>query len=315
MRTKEYLEREKNNIYYYKIVKKSIYDLYPLREDRRKTAEYINKYLFADVRCRELTRNYYGDISDVEFELQPDEVKHTIAFAVRAQILHVIMHDDSFVFANNIIASGENSYFENSKQLAGLIKTTNGSTINNIHEIIRNYKEDYPKTNLCEYLLDTCNKNYVYNHPYKLCLYEEWWLRAFNMAYQVFDEIRVHLHKPFKAKNIIKNINTGDATMDRAVTEMVTYMIDNYNFNITAEDKEKLTILSDLLKSLLESSNTVNEEPEEYKTVQEQLEKALIENEQLKVRLSESEYNPKTGLTCSQSTKGLMFLLNNVSSM
>jgi hypothetical protein len=83
MRSKECLQNEKHTFRYYDLVKKTIYDLYPLRRDKIKTFEYLNRYLYADARYEAESKNCNGDISKENFELIDGEVDHNIAALVR----------------------------------------------------------------------------------------------------------------------------------------------------------------------------------------------------------------------------------------
>ena len=103
MRAKEYLEINKNRILYYNLVKGAIEGLCPLRNNKKKTEEYFNRYLFADAR----------------YHLQPDgfkqregEVNKNYAYDVRIYIMNAVYTDESFIFAFNIILMQKNKYYD-----------------------------------------------------------------------------------------------------------------------------------------------------------------------------------------------------------
>ena len=104
MRTKEFLEINKEEIYFYDEVKKAIYDLNPLRLDKSKTYEYFNNHLFADARYRSLKYNN-KDLKKSDFKLLDGEIDLNIAYKVRIEILNAISTDETYIFAYNIIAS------------------------------------------------------------------------------------------------------------------------------------------------------------------------------------------------------------------
>jgi len=187
MRSKECLENERPSFYYYDLVKKAVYDLYPIRTDKRKTVEYFNSYLFADARFNAMKENNNGDILDRTFELMDGEVDDAKAYPLRTEILHAIINDESFIYAYNIIVGGNNLYSDNHILKGYEPKTIDKNTPNYINEVIRNYKEDYPKNNLYEFLTDKDNKEYYDNSTYYLKRSDSWWLKAFNLAYKVFD--------------------------------------------------------------------------------------------------------------------------------
>ena len=289
MRSKECLETEKPSYYYYDLVKKAIYDLYPLRANKRKTFKYINRCLFADIREREFTRNHIGDISKTKFELREGEVDNNDAYQVRNEIINAIMHDESFIYAYNIIVLGENSYSDNIRLKGYEPKTLDKNTHSNIREVICNYREDYPKTRLCEYLTDEDNKAYYDNCSYKLKRKNSWWLEAFNLAYEVFDRLRVNSHTASEALEIIEEINTGDELLDTTSREIICYMSEKYCYDVTDEQRIMLGLLSDLLKN-------------SYR----------VPEKEADVVADAGEVNNSIVLTCSQQTKIIVFMLSHM---
>ena len=127
MRGKEYLEIEKPSFKYYDLVKKAIYDLYPLRTDKLNTFKYFNRYLYADARYH---------IEKETFKLRDGEVDHDIAYLVRIEILNAIMYDDSLIYAYNIIVLGENSYTNYPKLKGYSPKVVDENTLSNINKLI-----------------------------------------------------------------------------------------------------------------------------------------------------------------------------------
>lgn len=100
MKANEFLVNAENYLQHFDLVRRSIYALYPLRHDKRKTEEYLSRYLFADARLRE----------GVDRELWENEVDPVMAPAVRLEILNVIAGDDSFEYARSIIMRGDHRY-------------------------------------------------------------------------------------------------------------------------------------------------------------------------------------------------------------
>lgn len=96
------LEAVKNELPHYDLVCRSIYALLPLRDDRRKTEEYFNRYIFADARL-------HGGSDGTLWE---DEVNPALAPAVRLEILKVISADDSFEQARDIITRSDHRYHQ-----------------------------------------------------------------------------------------------------------------------------------------------------------------------------------------------------------
>ncbi len=278
MRSKEYLENEKPSFLHYNQVKKAIYDLYPMRTDNIKTLEYFNNYLFADARYR---------ASKETFEPREGEVDKNIAAFVRVEIFNTIMQDESFIFVHNIIVLGDNFYGDSIPLKGHEPKTLDKDTHKNIKEVIRNYKEDYPKNSLCKYLTDKDNKEYHENSIYYLKKSNSWWIKAFNLAYKVFDSIRVRTQTTSEAIKFVEEINTGDELLDTVTREIICYMSENYSYDTTEEQKIMLGMLSCLIKNKYQ-------EPE-------------IKADMV---CEADEDDAVGGLTCAQQTKGLLFLFD-----
>ena len=245
MRAKEYLEMNKKKIQYCELVKKAVNDLYPIRNSKRETEAYFNRYLFADARFCKQALNDDGSLSSTDFKEREGEIKWPIAYIVRMQILNVIAGDDSFTFAYNIIGSGANSYEDFHRIMACKLKEESLNTVNHIEQVCKEYKEDYPKTNLADYLLDDANREFYNNRKNNLLKDEEWWLLAFNKAYEIFDKVRVKAYNPFKAQYMVKNIFFNDKVLESTIIGIVKNLIDNYTYELTEVQNKKLKMLYD----------------------------------------------------------------------
>ena len=245
MRAKEYLEINKKKIYHYDLVKKSVYDLYPLRNNKRQTEAYFNRYLFADARYRSDAQYYTSKPPSTIFNETENEIDKTIAHKVRMEILNVISKDDTFIFAYNIIALGANKYDDNHPIMTVNLKEENLNTVSYIEDVCKKYKEDYPKASLADYLLDDDNRAIFYNKRCDLLKDEEWWLCAFNKAYEIFDRLRVKISDPFKAQYIVKNIYFNDKVLESTIVGIIKSLIDNYTYDLTDAQKKKFEMLFD----------------------------------------------------------------------
>ena len=245
MRAKEYLEINKKRIYHYDQVKKSVYDLYPLRSSKIQTEVYFNRYLFADTRYRSFEQYYADKPPSTTFNERENEIDRNIAHKVRQEILNVISGDDTFIFAYNIITIGANKYDDYHRIMAYNLKEENRNTLTYIEEICKNYKEDYPKSGLADYLLDDNNRSIFNNTKCDLRKEEDWWICAFNKAYEIFDHVRTIVSNPFKAQYIIKNIYFDDKALEKTIVEIIKSLIDNYSYDLTDTQKKKLQMLSD----------------------------------------------------------------------
>jgi uncharacterized coiled-coil protein SlyX len=260
MRAKEYLEIYKKKIYYFQEVKKAIQGLYPLRCNKRKTEEYFNKYLFADARYRSFIADNDENDKDDEFTEKEGEVDRTIAYKVRIELFNVISRDDTFIYAHNIIGLGANCYGENHRIMACILKEENLNAVNYIKQTCQMYKEDYPKNSLADYLLDEKNNKFYSENRCTILKDEEWWLLAFNMAYEIFDKIRVKLMDPFKAQYMVRNVYFNDKVLEVTIIKIIKELVDNYTYDLTDEQLKKFKMLAD---------NISEHEDERFKKISE----------------------------------------------
>ncbi len=152
--------------------------------------------------------------------------------------MNVISDDDTFIFAHNILALGINKYVESHRLNICKPKLESLDVISKIENLICEYKEDYPKYNLSEFLMQKDHWEFYCNHNSELQKDEEWWLEAFNYAYELFDKVRVKSYDPFKAQYIIKNIYFNDKEFEPIIVAIIKNLIDNYNCNNDDEKKE-----------------------------------------------------------------------------
>ena len=89
MEALECLEMMEDDLCHPELVKRSVGALFDLKDDKMKTEEYFNRYLFADARLR----------VSADDELREDEVDAHLAGAVRLEILNVIVRDETFRYA------------------------------------------------------------------------------------------------------------------------------------------------------------------------------------------------------------------------
>lgn len=244
MRAKEKLEFNRREFDYFDQVKKSIYNLYPLRTDKRKTKDYFSKYLYADARYRRKIKTNNGTHETVSFHENKDEVDHLIAYRVRKEIQNAICDDKTFLYAYNIIERDHNPYDEDQKGKTVKLKPETLASSEEIEGECARYKEDFPKNNLGDYLLDDTNFEFYNERINDFIVDEEWWLFVFNKSYEIFDRLRVLAYDPFKAHYLANNIYFGDMLMEETILDLLLMLIINYNYDLTPVQKKKLKMLA-----------------------------------------------------------------------
>ena len=296
MRAKEYLEINKERILYFDIVKSAIDALGPLRNKKRETEEYFNRYLFADARIL---------ANEKEFVLNEGEVDDKLAQDVRINIMNAVCKDESFIYAYNTIVMQKNEYFSLTPLNFCQRKDFNSNTVSEIERVCSLYKEDYPKEHICDFLLDDKNREYAQS---KNCLENgglDWWKDIFNKAYEQFDIIRVQLRNGFNELNFIESICEGDEKKDREVIDLLSYMFSYYSYDLDEIQMKRYRILSESLKSIYYKKHQVINLVAENSYEQE-ITSLKRENEQLRSKLDK---DPNV-MTCSQQVMAFIYMLN-----
>jgi hypothetical protein len=244
MRAKEKLEFYRGEFDYYQHVRKSIYDIYPLRTDKRKTRDYFSEHLFADARYRRMIKNSKGSSKIVNFHEKENEIDHLIAYRVRKEIQNAICDDKTFLYAYNIIELDHNPYDNDYKGKTVKLKPESFDSSAEIEKECIRYKEDYPKNNLGDYLLDKINFEFYNRRFCDLLMNEEWWLLLFNKVYEIFDRLRILAYDPFKAHFLANNVYLGDKQMEESILDLLLIFLKNYKYDLSPVQKKKLRMLA-----------------------------------------------------------------------
>ena len=316
MRAKEYLEINKERILYFDIVKSAIDALGPLRNKKRETEEYFNRYLFADAR--------YAAQKE-EFEVREGEVNKNYAYDVRMYIMNAVSSDESFIFTYNIILMQKNKYFYIASLNFCKLKEINCNTVSEIERVRSLYKEDYPNNNLMCFLHDDDNSLYYEEKQLVLNKDVDWWLSAFNEAYAIFDNMRLLLHEPFDAKRLITEYKNKDKELENTIIEIVKYLVAQYDYDLSVKQKKEIKLLSKLIDAhfshikklsyvdkITELENVLKEKEEEYQRIIKTKDEVIEANYQKIECLSKDIESKNKGLTIPQQNLFYYYMFNEL---
>lgn len=219
MRAKEYIATNEGNLKYPVHIKQIISEMLPIRADKKKTVDYYNKKLTADIRlqgyllAKELyeKNNALQTIEPEEFHLGPSEIPVEIAPSVREELFDVIKEDKTFGYLYFLLGNLRNSLRPNNPIDCVPDERT-------ISEALKISRDDYPKADLAEYLDDDIN----YAQYTKLmeqgisdqCELLIW----FNNAYRIFDEIRLLKANPLNVIQFYKEDTTHTSDASKTLT-------------------------------------------------------------------------------------------------
>lgn len=301
MRAKEILNLRRKCLNFYDIVKKTIDELSPLRTDSRKTEEYTHLHLFADAQYIALNIGNNKAVPRAVFR----------AHYIRAEILNILKEDDSFIFAYNILAAYKNGYFDFNTMHTVVLKEENSHTTQHVRELIRNYREDYPKVNLADYLLDEHNEAFYNNRRLDLGKEDKWWLDAFNRSYALFDEMRTELDFPFEAKKQVTRLELCDEILQHTVVEIVHNMTEHYDFQLSEEQQKKMKLLSSEIKDFLAGIGNGYTRQKEFEEMKELLRQLEDEKEMYRIKYEQLEQNMR-GMTTAEQDLVFYYIFNEL---
>ena len=181
------------------------------------------------------------------------------------------------------------------------------------------------------YLLDDDNSVYYYKAQAELNKREKWWLDVFNEAYSIFDKMRLLLHKPFEAKQLITQYKNEDKDFENTLVDVVLYLVSMYKYDLTLKQEKAIDLLSKIIyqyfsrikrtsyvDKINDLENVLKEKEEEYLRIikikeedsESEIDKLNNEIDKLKSendRLKEKDANV---MPCSQQAMAFIYLLN-----
>lgn len=262
IRAKEYIVYHSEEIKHIDIIRKIISDLLPLRNNKTQTDQYYTEILESDVRRKVylMQKDLYDQKNAMQQEepkliFYDNEVPYEEAAEIRNELFSVIRGDKSFGYL----------FFQLGNEQNAKLKGEPIDCIPNkkvIMTAICNNRDDYPKTSLDDYLDD--DFNYAQNEILLKSGFSETdtndILSIFNLAYQIYDEIRCKKSKISEVRaylkeeqsqyierksilgyalvivtNLIKEFSSNDSTMDRVSNEMSKVQF-NIGINIPTAD-------------------------------------------------------------------------------
>lgn len=255
MRAKEYIAQNSDKISHLAEVSQVLADITPLRLDKQATDEYFNHRLSADIRRRDylLRMELYeqGNAMQKEkpvLEEIADELPVEISAEVREQLFHVIAEDESFGYLYFLLGTEQNS-----KRKHNPIDCLPDE--GKIRDAIVRYRDDYPKTNLDDYINDDLN----YQQYDRLTSggymadEDQIMLHYFNNAFEIYDQLRLHKQSVSGARSYLRTLQFVDDNQKYWILEYVITLIDEYEH----EDEQLARCRKEIEKIILPLQQTV----------------------------------------------------------
>ena len=255
MRAKEYLAQNADNIGHLAEVSQVVADLTPLRLNKHATDEYFNHRLSADIRRRDylLRMELYeqGNAMQKErpvLEEISDELPVEISSEVREQLFHVISGDESFGYLYFLLGTEQNS-----KRKHNPIDCLPDE--NKIRSAIVRYRDDYPKSNLDDYLNEDLNYQQYDRLTSGGYMPDEdpSMLQYFNRVFEVYDQLRLHKQSVSGIRNYLRTLQFPDDNQKYWVLEYVLTLIDEYEH----EDDQLMRCRKEIEKIILPLQQTI----------------------------------------------------------
>lgn len=226
MRAKEKLIAQANKLAYATDIKKILSDLLPLRLDKEATENYYNNVLTPDIRKQNyvLQLKMHKSKNAMQTEIPTEEhyneeISEDTAKEIRKELFSIISEDCSFGYLYYLLGTEQNARKGNTPIDCIPDKAQ-------IKRAIKTYHDDYPKSNLDSYLEDDFNYS-QYDEIISIFTRDtDKVLSIFNMAYQIFDDVRCYKNRVSKI-----SIYLGELNFSNEQEQYVTLSIVKNLFN------------------------------------------------------------------------------------
>lgn len=203
MRAKEYIACSEVSLKYPAEIKQIVADMLPLRASRQQTVDYYNRKLIADIRLQAclLQKELYEKNNAMQpeapedFQMRDGEIPVEIAAAVRDELFDVIKEDKTFGYLYFLLGNLRNS--QRPTNPIDCVPDERG-----IVEALKTSRDDYPKSDLSEYLDDDINFAQYQDLTEAGITDEAKLLSWFNNAYRIYDEMRLAKANPISAVKV-----------------------------------------------------------------------------------------------------------------
>ena len=203
MRAKEYIACSEASLKYPDQIRQIIDEMLPLRASRQQTVDYYNRKLIADIRLQAclLQKELYEKNNAMqtelpeEFHMREGEIPVEIAAGVRDELFDVIKEDKTFGYLYFLLGNLRNS--QRPTNPIDCVPDERG-----IVEALKTSRDDYPKSELSEYLDDDINFAQYQDLTESGITDEAKLLDWFNNAYRIYDEMRLRKANPISAVKV-----------------------------------------------------------------------------------------------------------------
>ena len=234
MRANEYIEINQSSIQYLDDIKRVIYDLRPLRKNKKGTDEYYNQILLSDCRqniykkdMQEFVLNKKNATNKSILEKFEGEIPASIAQEFRNQLFEVIKDDKSFgyMFYQLAVEKNQKNAFYKTEPIQCIPNEKN------IFNAITLYRDDYPKDSLNDYLDDHFNYDQYCILVDNQIITEDSvaLLNYFDTSYYLYDKIRCLKNKVLQVGEFCRNYDFNDKAIMFWTLSFVIKMIEEFN--------------------------------------------------------------------------------------
>ena len=252
MRAKEYIAYNQATLKHPDEIRQIVDEMLPLRSSRQQTVDYYNRKLIADIRLQAclLQKELYEKNNAMqpeapeEFQMREGEIPVEIASAVRDELFDVIKEDKTFGYLYFLLGNLRNS--QRPTNPIDCVPDERG-----IVEALKTSRDDYPKTDLSEYLDDDINFAQYQDLTEAGITDEAQLLAWFNNAYRIYDEMRLAKSNPISA---VKTFLDDKSYESQAAKDLTGRFICEIILSTAVDDKRLKRIKDELERHLPDES-------------------------------------------------------------
>jgi hypothetical protein len=272
MRAKEYIEIHKSKLEFAEQVTAILEHCTDLRTNLSKTIKFYDCYLSTFENLQRFLTN--SRVSKIK--------KESYWKLLHEELQPAIKNDKSYTYL-----------YQRMLQEKDLLSTL--VSADEIKDCICQQFEDYPKQFIDDFVCTEPNKDY-YENICDIFSTSEDILNVFNTAYEIFDNIRVKMHKPIQASFYFKEYPYKSERHKYFILPLVASYLNNYDYDLTDSQRKNRQKVSEELSKYIAQSIDPQSEAVKAKSYwyffQNSLKAAVGDNEKIKLLITkQTEFN------------------------
>jgi hypothetical protein len=272
MRAKEYIEIHKGKLEFAEQIGAILHHCADLRADLSKTIKFFDCYLSTFENLQRFLTN----------SRVPKIKKESFWKLLREELQPAIKADKSYSYLYHCVSQEQDIL-------------SNHAPPEEIRTCIARQFEDYPKQFIDDFVSTEPNNQY-YENISDIFTSSDDILYLFNTAHEIFDNVRVLMHKPIQASYYCKDFQYKNEKHKYFILPLVAEYLNSYNYDLTTaqiKNKQKVSeALSKYIAQSIDPQNEIVKEKSYWRFFQNTLKITVTDKEKLSLLITrQTEFN------------------------